>query len=125
MVSNFIVRGQIDKLINSNLFIESPDAPTNIENDLPYIQNDLPYIQKQAALFDQFKTEFKTELLDNFKDKYVYFKDGKVLDSSEQEAELAIRLYRKYGMQPFFIEFVSSDDQENPKVWTPFPTSQS
>jgi hypothetical protein len=75
------------------------------------------YIEKQAQLFEA----CQMDLLEKYKDSYVLFENGNVLDFGESRSELAMRAYEKYGMKPLFIEKVVSESEPLPAVWTPFP----
>jgi hypothetical protein len=75
----------------------------------------LNYIEHQAQLFDQ----MRTELLKHYREQYVWFEDGKVLDTDEDQAALAIRAYNRMGLRPLLIKKVCSEDPQ-PLVRTPF-----
>lgn len=78
------------------------------------------YIEKQAQLFEA----CKERLLAAYKDNYVLFEDGIVLDSGKTRVELAMRAYQKYGMKPLFIEKVVAESESLAAVWTPFPLTK-
>jgi hypothetical protein len=75
----------------------------------------LEYIEHQAQLFDQ----MRPELLKHYREQYVWFEDGHVLDTDEDQAALAIRAYDRTGLRPLLIKKVRSEDP-NPLVRTPF-----
>ncbi|MGD1852757.1 MAG: DUF5678 domain-containing protein [Leptolyngbyaceae cyanobacterium] len=73
-------------------------------------------IEKQNKIF-QAKKKF---LSAKYEGKYVLFENGKVLDSGETRAEVAMRAYKSVGMRPLFIEKVTSTPEEPETIWTPF-----
>jgi hypothetical protein len=75
----------------------------------------LDYIEHQAQLFDQ----MRPELLQHYREQYVWFEDGNVLDTDEDQAALAIRAYNRTGLRPLLIKKVCSEDPQ-PLVRTPF-----
>lgn len=75
----------------------------------------LEYIEHQAQLFDQ----MRPELLKHYRDQYVWFEDGNVFDSDENQTVLVIRIYSKTGPRPLLIKKVRSEDPQ-PFVRTPF-----
>jgi hypothetical protein len=75
----------------------------------------LDYIEHQAQLFDQ----MRPELLKHYREQYVWFEDGNVLDTDEDRAALAIRVYNRTGLRPLLIKKVCSEDPQ-PLVRTPF-----
>ena len=75
----------------------------------------LEYIEHQAQLFDQ----MRPELLKHYQDQYVWFEDGKVLDTDQDQAALAIRVYGQAGLRPLLIKKVRFEDPQ-PLVRTPF-----
>jgi hypothetical protein len=75
----------------------------------------LKYIEHQAQLFDQ----MRPELLKHYREQYVWFEDGHVLDTDEDQVALAIRAYDRTGLRPLLIKKVRSEDPK-PLVRTPF-----
>jgi hypothetical protein len=91
--------------------VSNPISTSNIYPD-PEI---LEYIERQAQLFDQ----MRSELLKHYQEKYVWFEDGKVLDTDEAQAILAIRVYQQRGLRPCLIKKVCAEDSR-PVIRTPF-----
>jgi hypothetical protein len=91
--------------------VSNPITTSNVYPD-PEV---LEYIEHQAQQFDQ----MRPELLKHYQDQYVWFEDGKVLDTDKDQAALAIRVYGQIGLRPLLIKKVCSEDP-HPLVRTPF-----
>jgi hypothetical protein len=75
----------------------------------------LEYIEYQANLFDQ----QRSELLKQYQNQYVWFEDGEVLDTDQDQSALVNRVYSKIGPRPLLIKKVLPEDPK-PGVRTPF-----
>jgi hypothetical protein len=71
-----------------------------------YIDHDrLAYLEQQQALFDA----AKPELLQTYRDQYVAFEDGQVLDHDLDDRAMAERVYAKYGYRDILMQWVTED----------------
>jgi hypothetical protein len=93
------------------MIVSNPITTSNVYPD-PEV---LEYMEHQVQLFDQ----MRPELLKHYQDQYIWFEDGKVLDTDQDQAALAIRAYSQKGLRPLLIKKVSSEDPQ-PFVRTPF-----
>ena len=57
------------------------------------------YIKKQQKEFEK----IDQSLLDNYKDQFIYFENGEILDSDLIEEELVKRVMEKVGYRSVFI----------------------
>lgn len=82
----------------------------------PIAETDQEYIMRQSKLFANCKQKFVEE----FRDQYVLFQDGEVLEHGYDRAELALKAYEKGGVRPLFIKKVIDEDTSSQKSPTPF-----
>jgi len=68
----------------------------------------LDYMDHQAQLFD----EKKSELLDYYLGKYIFFENGTVIDSDDHQTTLVLRIIAKYGLKPMFIKKVVYEEPQ-------------
>ncbi len=59
----------------------------------------IAYTNRQANLFEQ----MRSDLLEEYEGKWVFFEDGKVLDADFDRHALLSRVYQTRGNQPVFI----------------------
>ena len=57
------------------------------------------YIKKQQKKFET----IDKKLLENYKDQFIYFENGEILDSDSSEEELVQRVMKKVGYRSVFI----------------------
>ena len=62
-------------------------------------------------------------LLSQMRGKYVAVHEGQVVDSGEDQVEVALRCYRKFGYVPIFVGLVS--DEPSLPVRVPSPRVQN
>ncbi len=62
----------------------------------------LDYMERQAVLFDQMKPELLTKYLNQF----VWFEDGKILDSDSNHEALVLRAYGEGEPRSLFVKKV-------------------
>jgi Family of unknown function (DUF5678) len=65
------------------------------------------------------------ELLRAYEGKYVAILNGKVVDCDEDKRALAKRLYRQYGYQPMYVQFVTAASLPIYHLSSPRPTIHS
>ncbi len=71
-----------------------------------YIDHDrLAHLEQQQALFDA----AKPELLQTYRDQYVAFEDGQVLDHDSDDRAMAERVYAKYGYRNILMQWVTEE----------------
>lgn len=89
----------------------------NIEKHEP--NDSKQYIENQTALFEKHLPHLREKYLN----KYVWFHNGEVLESDDNEITLLKRVYHKYPekeSKPLFIEQVTEKDIE-PEIWDYVP----
>jgi hypothetical protein len=74
------------------------------------------YIEKQDIHYQS----MKSELLDEYEGKYIFFEDGQVKGSSDNEGELIALVYEKYGIKDMLIKHVVREKQPPQQIYTPF-----
>jgi hypothetical protein len=71
-----------------------------------YIDHDrLAHLEHQQMLFDV----AKPELLQTYRDQYVAFEDGQVLDYDSDDRAMAERVYAKYGYRDILMQWVTEE----------------
>jgi predicted HTH domain antitoxin len=70
-------------------------------NYLGLTASDRTYISRQATQFEQMKTQLNN---DEYLEKWVWFEDGKILDSDENHQALLKRVSAKVGERVVFIQ---------------------
>lgn len=69
-------------------------------------------VMKQYHKSKKFYIDNRHNLIKKYKNKYIAMLDKKVIDSDENFSNLASRIYRKYGNQPFYIPFVNTIEKK-------------
>lgn len=90
-----------------------PCYPVDVINP----KDDLEFLLRQEKLFKS----MKEDLLKQYEGYFVLFCDGKVMEKDKDQDRLLSRVYRKYGVQPYYIDFVGVDSSEEElTIYTPF-----
>jgi hypothetical protein len=66
----------------------------------------LSYLERQQALFEA----AKPELLKTYRNQYIAFEDGQVLDHDWDERTMAERVYQKYGYRDILMSWVTEQE---------------
>jgi hypothetical protein len=66
----------------------------------------LAYLEQQQSLFDA----AKSALLQTYRDQYVAFEDGQVLDHDRDDRAMAERVYTKYGYRDILMHWVPEEE---------------
>ncbi len=77
------------------------------ENVIQFIENYNDPLDEEKQFFLSIRNELKND--PNYRNKYVAILNKKIVGSGDNGAELAIRLYKKHGYIPIFIEKVDED----------------
>ncbi|MGH9855631.1 MAG: DUF5678 domain-containing protein [Blastocatellia bacterium] len=75
-----------------------------------------------AALFEAEKKAFwalRGQLLDQYEGQYVAIHHGRVVDHDTDKLKLGLRVYRRFGYQPIYVQLVSR--QGLPVKWLASP----
>ena len=65
---------------------------------------------ENAALFEAEKKAFwalRGQLLDQYEGQYVAIHQGRVVDHDTDKLKLGLRIYRRFGYQPIYVQLVS------------------
>lgn len=93
--------------IVSQTFINNFPAPKN-----PYLREESQSLSPEIdpSFFEEERAflQMKDSLYEKYPEKYVAIKDGKVVDSDEDNSALAERVYRKFA-PPIFIDKVTRE----------------
>lgn len=93
---------EMQQVLKSQEEVANSEIAKNLYPDLATYE----YIQHQGKLFDK----MLPELLSDYENCYVYFEEGKVLESAQDEEKLLDLVEKKYGLKPMFIEKVKKPD---------------
>jgi hypothetical protein len=77
---------------------------------------------ENAALFEAEKKAFwalRGQLLDQYEGQYVAIQQGRVVDHDTDKLKLGLRVYRRFGYQPIYVQLVSR--QGLPVKWLSSP----
>lgn len=98
--------------------IADKEEPKMFKTGLGLDREAIAYTNHQANMFE----EMRSDLLEEYEGKWVFFEDGKVLDADCDRQALLSRVDRKRGNQPVFVtKLLPKKRQEMVKVHSSSP----
>jgi Family of unknown function (DUF5678) len=92
------------------------------QETLPAVELEHDEASENAALFEAEKRTFwalRERLLDQYEGEYVAIHQGRVVDHDTDKIKLGLRVYKRFGYRPIYVQLVSR--QGLPVKWQVSP----